>query len=233
MWETWVRSLGWEDPLKKEMAIHSSTIAWKITWTEEPGVLQSMGSPRVRQTERLHIHVLYVYTMEYYSTIKKNGIMRFAATWMDLEIVTVSEVSQMEKDKYHLLSFICVCVHAKLLHSCLWPYAPQSFRLIWPWDSPGKNTGVGCYFLLQEIFLTQGSNPCLIHLLHWQADSLPVAPSGKPHLYMEYKKQKIRMNLFINRNRFTEVKEKTNLRLPDGKGAGKDKFGHWDWNYYI
>ena len=36
------------------------------------------------------------------------------------------------------------------------------------------------------------------------------------------------MNLFINRNRFTEVKEKTNLRLPDGKGAGKDKFGHWD-----
>ena len=44
MWETWVRSLGWEDPLEKEMAIHSSTIAWKIPWTEEPGKLQSMGS---------------------------------------------------------------------------------------------------------------------------------------------------------------------------------------------
>ena len=43
MWETWVRSLGQEDPLKKEMAIHSSTIAWKIPWTEEPGRLQSMG----------------------------------------------------------------------------------------------------------------------------------------------------------------------------------------------
>ena len=38
-WETWVRSLGWEDPLEKEMAIHSSTIAWKIPWTEEPGRL--------------------------------------------------------------------------------------------------------------------------------------------------------------------------------------------------
>ena len=45
--ETWVRSLGWEDPLEKEMAIHSSTIAWKIPWTEEPGRRQSMGSQRV------------------------------------------------------------------------------------------------------------------------------------------------------------------------------------------
>ena len=47
MWETWVRALGREDPLEKEMAIHSSTIAWKIPWTEEPGRLQSMGSQRV------------------------------------------------------------------------------------------------------------------------------------------------------------------------------------------
>ena len=45
--ETWVWSLGWEDPLEKEMAIHSSTIAWTIPWTEEPGRLQSMGSQRV------------------------------------------------------------------------------------------------------------------------------------------------------------------------------------------
>ena len=48
MQETWVRSLGQEDPLEKEMAIHSSTIAWKIPWTEEPGRLQYMGSQRVR-----------------------------------------------------------------------------------------------------------------------------------------------------------------------------------------
>ena len=45
--ETWVRSLGWEDPLEKEMATHSSILAWKIPWTEEPGGLQSMGSQRV------------------------------------------------------------------------------------------------------------------------------------------------------------------------------------------
>ena len=48
MQETRVRSLGWEDPLVKGMATHSSILAWKIPWTEEPGRLQSMGSQRVR-----------------------------------------------------------------------------------------------------------------------------------------------------------------------------------------
>ena len=47
--ETWVQSLGQEDPLEKEMAPHSSILAWEIPWTEEPGRLQSMGSQRVRQ----------------------------------------------------------------------------------------------------------------------------------------------------------------------------------------
>ena len=47
MQETWVWSLGWEDPLEKEMATHSSILAWRISWTEEPGGLQSMGSQRV------------------------------------------------------------------------------------------------------------------------------------------------------------------------------------------
>ena len=49
VWETRVRSLGREDPLEKEMATHSSTLAWKIPWTEKPGRLQSMGLQRVRQ----------------------------------------------------------------------------------------------------------------------------------------------------------------------------------------
>ena len=47
-------------------------------------------------------------------------------------------------------------------------------------DSSGKNTGVGCHFLLQGILTTQGSNPHLLSLLHWQAGSLPLAPPGKP-----------------------------------------------------
>ena len=49
----------------------------------------------------------YRYTLEYYSAIKKNEIMPFAATWMDLEIIILSEVSQKEKDKYHMISLIC------------------------------------------------------------------------------------------------------------------------------
>ena len=47
--ETWVQSLGQEDPLEKEVATYSSTLAWKIPWTEEPGGLQSTGSQRVGQ----------------------------------------------------------------------------------------------------------------------------------------------------------------------------------------
>ena len=51
--------------------------------------------------------MLYIYTMEYYSAIKKNEIMPFAATWMDLETVILSEVSQTKKEKYHMISLIC------------------------------------------------------------------------------------------------------------------------------
>ena len=47
MWETRVQSLGWEDPLEKEMATHCSALAWKMLWTEEPDRLQSMGSQRL------------------------------------------------------------------------------------------------------------------------------------------------------------------------------------------
>ena len=48
VWETQVQSLGQEDPLEKEMTTHSSILAWKNPWTEEPGRLQSMGSQRIR-----------------------------------------------------------------------------------------------------------------------------------------------------------------------------------------
>ena len=50
---------------------------------------------------------VYIYTMEYYSAIKNNEIMPFAPTWMDLEIIILSEVNGKEKDKYHLISLIC------------------------------------------------------------------------------------------------------------------------------
>ena len=59
MRETWVLSLGWEDPLEKGMAIHSSILAWRIPWREEPGRLQSMGHKESDMTERLHYTILY------------------------------------------------------------------------------------------------------------------------------------------------------------------------------
>ena len=59
MQETLVRSLGWEDPLEKEMATHSSILAWRIPWMEEPGGLQSTGHKELDTTERLHFHFHY------------------------------------------------------------------------------------------------------------------------------------------------------------------------------
>ena len=57
VWETQVQSLGWEDPLEKEMATHPSTLAWKIPWTEEPGRLRSpWGHKESDTTEQLHFH---------------------------------------------------------------------------------------------------------------------------------------------------------------------------------
>ena len=53
-----------------------------------------------------HTHT-HTHTMEYYSAIKKNEIMPFAATWMELETIMLREVSQKEKDKYHMISFVC------------------------------------------------------------------------------------------------------------------------------
>ena len=65
----------------------------------------------------------------------------------------------------------CCCLAAKLCLTLLWPHGLYPARLLCPWDFPGKNIGVGCHFLLQGIFPTQGSNPCLLHrrwaLYHW------------------------------------------------------------------
>ena len=65
--EIQVRSLGWEDPLEKEMAIHSSILAWRIPWTEEPGRLQSTGSQRVRHDSvtSLSLSVFQILLLEY------------------------------------------------------------------------------------------------------------------------------------------------------------------------
>ena len=74
--ETWVWSLGWEDPLEKEMATHSSILAWRIPWTEEPGGLQSTGSQRVGHDWATSLHFSHV-------TFWKQVPLRFVARHPD------------------------------------------------------------------------------------------------------------------------------------------------------
>ena len=89
----------------------------------------------------------------------------------------------------HVCVCMCTCVythtrtHARLC-ATLWPHGLQPTRLPCPWNFPGKNTGIGCLFLLQGIFLIQGLNLCLLHFLHWQVDSLTL--DSKLHVIVHY-----------------------------------------------
>ena len=70
-------------------------------------VAKTWEQPKCPLKEEWIKKMWYVYTMEYDSAVKKNEIMPFAATWMDLEMIILSDVSQTEKDKYHMISLIC------------------------------------------------------------------------------------------------------------------------------
>ena len=81
--------------------------------------------------------------------------------------------------------YMCV-ISCSVMSDSLQLHGREPTRLLCPWDFPGKNTGLGCHFLLQGIFPIQGLNPCLLCLLYWQADSLLLSlyqkPRGKPRL---------------------------------------------------
>ena len=72
----------------------------------------------------------------------------------------------------------CAVLSRLVAPDSLWPYVLHPTRLLCSEDSPGRNTGMGCHALIQGIFLTQGSNSCLVHLLHWQAGSLPLSATS-------------------------------------------------------
>ena len=88
MWETWVRSLSWENPLEEEMTTQFSILAWRIPWTEETGRPQFMGSQELDTTERL-THTLFIH--------KRNEILIYATTWMKLENILPSRRSLSQK----------------------------------------------------------------------------------------------------------------------------------------
>ena len=84
--------------------------------------------------------------------------------------------ANFSKQDFRILFMCYICSDVQLRLTlcplgCIWPP-----RLLYSWDFPGKNTGVGCHFLLQGIFPTQGSNPNLLSLLHWEVDSLLLKP---------------------------------------------------------
>ena len=74
----------------------------------------------------------------------------------------------------------CLCMPCSVMLDTLRPLWLQLARFLSPWNISNKNTGVGCHFLLPVIFPTQGSNPHFLHLLYWQADSLPLSHLGNP-----------------------------------------------------
>ena len=82
----------------------------------------------------------------------------------------------------HTPSHVCVC---SVMSDSLRSHGLSPTRLFCPWDFPGKNTGVGCPFLFQGIFLTWGSNFCLLCFVHWQVDSSPLHHLGHLHLAIQ------------------------------------------------
>ena len=146
------------------MATHSSVLAWRIPWTEKPGRLQSMGSHRVRHTEatqqqqqQQHIYVSNHHTVQlkliqcFVSIVSQN-------TKMPSSQLEINKRGLIKKSVIHMVVVQLLShVRLSLLHG------QQPARLLCPWDSPGKSTGVGSHSLLQGIFPTQESKLGLLY----------------------------------------------------------------------
>ena len=113
---------------------------------------------------------------------------------------TKEETRGPDSSNFPVVPNIWVSLVAKSCLTLLEPHRLQPARLLCPWDFPGKNIGVGCHFLLQWIFSTQGLNP---HFLHWQAGSLIIESPRKPlkvrTIYHFYIKQDVYIYLFFSR----------------------------------
>ena len=83
MWETWVQSLGQEDPLEKEMATHSSNPTWKIPWMEEPDGLQSVGSQRVGHTWATSLFIAWIFSICLFKEAIENVFLKLCYLALD------------------------------------------------------------------------------------------------------------------------------------------------------
>ena len=103
-WETWVRFLGWEDLLEKGMATHSSILAWRISWTGEPGRLESMGSQRVQ-------HNWETFTCDYEFSVESTFSLH---SFLRLQPIINLSIIFLRKGDFLFVSFVlcCVCLFA-------------------------------------------------------------------------------------------------------------------------
>jgi len=100
--------------------------------------------------------------MEYCLIIRRNEVLTETTTWKIRESITLSERSQTPQ----VMNCMIPIIGGLVIKSCptlVTPWTCEPAWLLCPWDSPGKNAAVGCRFLLQAIFPTQGQNPCLLH----------------------------------------------------------------------
>ena len=175
------------------MATRSNILAWEIPLAKEPGGIQSMGSQKsqtrlsAQATPPPQDKVLRWGIPQANPTRNYQEIASRFSSLLSLFLRSTKRIQQLWK--WNVMSDLCLLPHLfkeyqpvtfhsvenVLLNSCsvvsdsLRPHGLQSTRLLCPWNFPGKNTGVGCHFLLQGNLLAQGSNPGLLHLLHWQA----------------------------------------------------------------
>ena len=118
--------------------------------------------------------------------VEKSGALRALKNVITQSLLTVPRINMNNNTGVQSpgLLHMSLYIHAKSLQSCPVLCDPMGYSLpaslLCPWDSPGWNTGVGCCVFLQGIFLTQGLKLCILHLLHWQVGSLPLAPPWKP-----------------------------------------------------
>ena len=131
-------------------------------------------------------HAAGVENTTLWNSLEVHAVPSITTRWRPYPIYdqTSQEMDKNFKDKSREFPTSSLCVPAKSLQSCPTLCDPMDCslpsRLLCPWDSPSKNTGVGCCAFLQGNLSDPGTEPQLFSLLHWQVDSLPLASPGKP-----------------------------------------------------
>ena len=145
---------GWMASLTQWTWLCASSGSW--WWTGRPGVLQPRGSQRVRHDWATELNWAKLYSVWHQLSTHNQGFKGYKFA--------------------HMLS-------RSVMSDSLRSRGPYPARLLCLWDSPGKNPGVGCQFLLEGIFPTQGSNPRLLSLLPCKCIPYPLSHRGSPNLH--------------------------------------------------